>query len=149
MPGQNMPMPNGLSAEQVCQIAWYAGVSDLMKVFGVFEVNPETDVTGASVILSAQLLWHVIEGIAYRYGDYPFRDIESYATFHVCHDDFDEGIRFFCNTENQRWWVELKQGNSKKIIACLAEDYQTVKEGVIPEKWWITFQETDCLSDTK
>ena len=93
MPGQTIPMPNGLSAFQACQMAWYAGVSDHLKSFGLFEVNPETDVTGASDILGAQILWHVMEGIAHRYNDFPVRDIESYLTFHVCHDELIDGIR--------------------------------------------------------
>lgn len=146
MPGQTIPMPNGLSAFQACQMAWYAGVSDHLKSFGLFEVNPETDVTGASVILGAQILWHVMEGIAHRYNDFPVRDIESYLTFHVCHDELIDGIRFFCNPENQRWWVELTSGIEKRIIACSESDYQSFKQGNIHERWWKLLQRNSSMT---
>jgi arginase family enzyme len=147
MPGQTMPMPNGLSSFQACQMAWYAGVSDHLKAFGLFEVNPETDVTGASVILGAQIIWHVMEGIAHRYNDYPVRDIESYLTFHVCHDELMDGIRFFCNPENQRWWVELNSESDKKIISCSEVDYQSFKFGDIHDRWWKLLQRKSSISN--
>ena len=147
MPGQSIPMPNGLSSFQACQLGWYSGISDQMNVFGLFEINPETDVTGASVMLGAQIVWHVLEGVAHRYGDYPFRDIESYSQYLVYPTDYNDEIKFYCNQENNRWWVELKSGEEKKILSCSATDYQMFNKGTIPEKWWKIINRMCCESE--
>ncbi|MBN2743177.1 MAG: arginase family protein [Marinilabiliaceae bacterium] len=146
MPGQAIPMPNGLSAHQACQIGWYAGLSDQMRVFGLFELTAETDVTGSSVILAAQIFWHVIEGIAFRYGDYPMRSLDSYANFHVCQDEIGLDIQFFCNPTNNRWWVELKNDDCARVIACSEADYKNFCEGSVPEQWWVVLRSMDCPS---
>ncbi|MBN2167323.1 MAG: arginase family protein [Marinilabiliaceae bacterium] len=135
MPAQAGPNPNGFSAADVCQLAWYSGMSDRLSVFGLFELNPQFDFRDNGVFLGAQIIWHFFEGIANRNNDYPFRDIESYYVYHVQLDEIDLHIRFFCNTENNRWWVELPIENEKQIVSCSYKDYLMIKENHIPDRW--------------
>ena len=43
-PGTISPSPNGFYGEEICLLSRYAGISDKLKVFGLFEVNPEFDI---------------------------------------------------------------------------------------------------------
>lgn len=142
MPAQQFPMPNGLTAFESCQLAWFAGMSDKLKIFSLFEINPEMDGSGNGVFLGAQICWHFLEGLSYRNNDYPVRDIETYSIFHVKLEQVGVDIRFFCNPENQRWWVELPGNGSTQIFPCRHKDYERIKENEIPEKWWKYLIET-------
>ncbi len=136
MPAQAGAMPNGLFSHEICQLAWYAGVSDNLKLFGLFELNPDKDDShGSGTALSAQILWHFIEGISMRFKDYPYRDIESYSIYIVHIEDFDMDIRFFNNPQNDRWWVEMPDENSKVIVSCSKADYDNALKNELPEKW--------------
>jgi arginase family enzyme len=146
MPAQMYPMPNGFSASEACQFSWYAGMSDCNKIFCIFEINPEMDGSNTGIFLGAQMAWHYLEGLCFRHKDYPLRDIESYTIFHVAMDELSEGLRFFYNPENQRWWVELPLNEGKQIVACSESDYRLVKNNEVPEKWWNLFAKSDCNS---
>jgi len=135
MPGQKFPMPNGLSGKDACQIAWYSGMSDKLKCFAIFELNSETDSSKCSVMQVAQMAWHFFEGIIYRDGDYPLRSIDSYQTFHLPLDDYNICLRFFLNTENQRWWIEIPFQDKEVIFSCNKSDYEAIKSGEIGGRW--------------
>jgi len=148
MPAQIHPMPNGLSAYESCQLAWYAGMSDRMKVFSLFELNPTKDINNNGIMLASQIIWHFCEGLAFRNGDYPYRDIETYQTYHVALTEMNVNLRFFCNAGNDRWWVELPSNEGQKeIVSCTFNDYQSVKNNQIPDKWWSIIVESDCKSE--
>lgn len=147
MPAQINPMPNGLTAYESCQLAWFAGMSDRMSVFSIFELNSQKDKSNNGLFLGAQIIWHFLEGLANRNHDYPFRDIESYNIYHVPLTDLDLHIRFFCNPDNDRWWVELPVKGGKDIFSCSKKDYHMIRENQIPDKWWSYLIETDCKSE--
>ena len=42
-PGTICPSPNGFYGEEICLLARYAGISDNMKTFGLFDVDPDLD----------------------------------------------------------------------------------------------------------
>ncbi|MFT3737335.1 MAG: arginase family protein [Breznakibacter sp.] len=136
MPGQTMAMPNGFSSNEACQLAWYAGISDLNQIMGLFEINPDKDDSGVSVALAAQMGWFYIEGIFSRYGDYPERDINSYSVYNLDREEYGLPIRFFHNAVNGRWWVEFESGKGKIVKPCSERDYRMATESEIPDKWW-------------
>ena len=43
-PGTMSPSPNGFYGEEICLLSRYAGISDNLKIFGLFDVNPEFDI---------------------------------------------------------------------------------------------------------
>jgi formiminoglutamase len=147
MAAQINPMPNGLTAYEACQLAWFAGMSDRMSVFSFFELNSQKDKTNNGLFLGAQIIWHFLEGLANRNHDYPFREIESYNIYHVPLTDLDLHIRFFCNPDNDRWWVELPVKGERELFSCSKMDYHMIRENQIPDKWWSYLIETDCKSE--
>jgi formiminoglutamase len=48
-PGSSKVNPNGLRSEEACQLAKYAGLSNRIKVFGLFEVEPANDQNNLTV----------------------------------------------------------------------------------------------------
>jgi hypothetical protein len=143
-------MPNGLLSNEICQLAWYAGLSDRLKGFGLFEVNPDNDNDlSAGVALSAQTVWHFIDGVSMRYNDYPVKDIESYNIYIVHLDDYGMDIRFFNNAVNGRWWVEVPGDDEKSIISCNEDDYKKSVTNEIPEKWIFSLKKSVYKSGNK
>lgn len=150
MPSQKGAMPNGLLSNEICQLAWYAGLSDRLKAFGLFEVNPENDNgSSAGVALSSQIVWHFIDGVSMRYDDYPVKDIESYNIYIVHLDDYGMDIRFFNNSVNGRWWVEVPGDDEKSIISCNEDDYKKSVNNEIPEKWIFSLKKSVYKSGNK
>ena len=73
--------PNGFYAEQVCQLAKYAGISDKMSCLGIFDVNPLQNQIASNLI--SQLIWYFIDGVSQRMGDFPIGSKKAYTKFHV------------------------------------------------------------------
>ncbi|MCU4156477.1 arginase family protein [Carboxylicivirga sp. A043] len=136
-PAHLTPMPNGLSGEELCQCLWYAGQSDRLKVFGLFELDTQLDTKQQGVVLKAQAIWHILEGIALRYNDYPVKDLDSYRQFIVYLEDYELEIKFYNNHDNDRWWVEIPgENNDAEVIACARNDFDAASTNEIPEKWF-------------
>jgi len=150
MPAQAGAMPNGLFSNEICQLAHYAGLSDKLKAFGLFELAPGFDSNFESgVFLSAQIVWHFLEGVSARHNDFPVRDIESYSMFIVHLEDYEVDIRFFNNTQNGRWWVEVPDEDNSSIISCCKQDYDEAIKNIIPEKWIISVKKSSSISGSK
>ncbi|MCT4648600.1 MAG: arginase family protein [Carboxylicivirga sp.] len=136
-PAHELPMPNGLTGEELCQFGWYAGLSDKLKVIGLFELDTLLDINNQGVGLGAQLVWHILEGIALRYKDYPVKALEGYRQFVVHLEDYEFDITFYHNQENDRWWVEIPgKDKQTEVMACGRADFETASKNEIPERWF-------------
>ena len=135
MPAWKGAMPNGFSSHEICRLAWYAGMSDRIKAFGLFELNPdEDDKAGSGVALAAQVLWYFMEGLSLRHKDYPVRDIETYSTYIVHLEDMGLELKFFNNPQNGRWWVEIPGIGDNLIVSCSKDDYENALKNDISDR---------------
>ncbi len=142
-PGYIDTVPNGFYGEELCQISRYAGISDNLKCFGLFEVNPEYDLKNQTSALAAQIIWYFIDGVSSRYNDYPKDDDKRYTKYVVNIGKTNENLIFYQNNNNKRWWIEVKNpvGNDKNmIISCKHSDYLLATRQEIPEIWLNTIQ---------
>lgn len=141
-PGQRQGSPNGFDGEQACAIARYAGISDKVTSFGVYENNPLFDHQGQSSHLVAQMLWYFIEGYNARKGDYPFASKSEYQKFTVLIDEGEHELIFYKSHLSARWWIEVPmaggspQHERHKLVPCSYEDYLKACENEIPLRWW-------------
>jgi len=150
LPAQAGAMPNGLFSHEICQLARYAGLSDRMKAFGLFELSPGSDSnSGSGAFLSAQMVWHFMEGVSTRHNDFPVRDIESYTIYIVQMEDYEVDIRFFNNPQNGRWWVEVPGEDENVVVSCCKQDYDEAIKNIIPEKWIISAKKSNSISGSK
>lgn len=141
-PGTMFPSPNGFIAEEACQLARYAGLSDRVSCFGIFEYNPSFDFNNQSAHLNAQIIWHFIEGYAQRKEEKPAQNNADFKVFVVSHQDMEHELVFYKSLTTNRWWMEVPGINEGKsvVIACTAEDYQLACRHEIPDLWWKIFQ---------
>ena len=139
-PANNNASPNGFYGEEICAIARYAGISDKVSSFGIYEFNSKHDKNHQTAHLIAQIIWYFIEGVNFRVKDYPFSGKENYQKFTVLLDD-DEPLSFYKSNKSGRWWMEINilLNNKYKrhaLIPCTYKDYTDAIKQVIPEKYY-------------
>ena len=78
-PGNNYASPNGFYGEEMCQLSRYAGMSDKLSSFGIYECNTTLDESGQTAELAAQMIWYFIDGFYNRKGDFPKCNKGSHA----------------------------------------------------------------------
>jgi len=135
-PAHSFPMPNGFSGNEFCQLCWYAGISDQLKVVGFFELDINADVNSLGSMLGAQGVWHVLEGFCSRYNDFPVKNLDDYSQYIVHLDDYEIDIRFYNNPSNGRWWVEVPSAEGKQIVACSKDEFEEASKNELPERWY-------------
>ncbi|WP_159038520.1 arginase family protein [Brumimicrobium mesophilum] len=141
----NYSAPNGLFANESCQLTRYAGISDKLSSFGIFNYySNDHKVTDELV---AQLIWYFNEGYAHRKGDFPIGSKKSYTKFRVFLEELNEEIVFYKSNKSGRWWIEVPYPGSKKskfmrhqMIPCSYDTYQESMKGEVPDLWWKTYQ---------
>ncbi|MFB6318285.1 arginase family protein [Saccharicrinis sp. FJH54] len=134
-PGVRYGSPNGLFGEELCQLARYAGFSDRISLFSLFETNPECDLNNQTSKLAAQAIWHFLDGLDKRYKDYPVRDISTYKKFVVQQSDIDHEMVFYNNPQNNRWWLEI-DAVKQMIVSCTIDDYHYARANKIPDVYY-------------
>ncbi len=142
-PAHKFSSPNGFYSEEICQIARYAGISDNVSIFGIFELNPVYDINEQTSKLAAQVLWYFIDGVNARQKDFPMPDSQNYTKHIVSFEKSDQNIVFYQNNYNKRWWMEVpypKLHDKNIIIACSYNDYINACNQELPERWLKTLQ---------
>ena len=139
-PGQSFASPNGLYAEEACQLARYAGTSDELNIAGFFNLIPEKDLSESSSKLMAQIVWHFIEGFVSRHPEDPGEDTDKFNHFIVDMSDMDMTLVFFQSRLSRRWWMEIsdfeEETNELYLVPCDEGDYLKASQGEIPDRWW-------------
>ncbi|MEZ5069423.1 MAG: formimidoylglutamase [Bacteroidales bacterium] len=139
-PGSSTPSPNGFFADEVCQVARYAGLSEKNSILGMFEFNPSMDMNGQGAHLCAQAAWYYLDGIGHCIKENPL-DSPGHITKFIVHiDAAGHDILFHKSTLSDRWWMEIPVKNMATghnfFISCTYEDYQLACKNEIPDRWW-------------
>lgn len=146
--GRQQLSPNGLNGKEICAISRYAGLSNKVSSFGVYEYKstPNDEVTP---MLIAQILWYFIEGINYRVTDDDFTNESKYQKFITLVDE--QELVFFKSSITGRWWIEipfLTDVNNKlkkhTLLPCTHQDYIDASSNKIPERWYKAFKK-NCV----
>jgi len=131
--------PNGFYGEEICLLARYAGISDKLKVFGLFEVNPELDIRSQTSSLAAQIIWFFLEGFAQKQNETPaMKDLKpgQFIKYHVRVTDIEEDLIFLKSNLTDRWWIEIPgEKDNNLYIACSHDDYLKANRNEVPDKW--------------
>jgi formiminoglutamase len=139
-PGVSFPSINGFTAEEACQLAKFAGLSDKLSLFALASFRAENDRGEQTSALAAQIIWHFMQGISQRKSDYPFTDINQYQKYLITLPKTGFNLTFFKSPVSGRWWIEVPYPDSKYprslYIACSPRDYQIASEGEVPDRWW-------------
>jgi len=129
--------PNGFNGKEICSLARYAGISDKVSSFGVF--NHNSTIPESAMI--AQIIWYFVEGYHYRSKEYPFGSRTNYLKYIVPLEN--EELIFYKSDKTERWWIEipfLSNGNNKlkrnTLLPCSYEEYLCACNQELPERWW-------------
>src|SRR4030043_132570 len=138
-PGTISPSPNGFYGEEICLLARYAGISDNLKVFGLFDVDPDLDVRCQTTGLAAQILWFFLEGFSQKQYEAPVLSSANsgrFIKYHVRVTDLNDDLIFVKSNLTDRWWMEITARDDGNIyIACSHEDYLKANRNEVPERW--------------
>jgi hypothetical protein len=128
--------PNGFNGKEICALSRYAGISDKVSLFGVFNHNNSKQES----VLIAQIIWYFIEGVHYRSNEYPFGSKENYIKYII---PLEEELIFYKSNKTDRWWIEIpfiSSGNNKlkksTLLPCSYDEYLGACNQEIPERWW-------------
>ena len=138
-PGTVSTSPNGFYGEEICLLARYAGISDKLKIFGLFDVNPEYDIRNQTTGLAAQILWFFLEGFSQKQYETPMLNISNsgrFIKYHVRITDLEDDLIFVKSNLTDRWWIELPAEKDQNLyVACSHEDYLKANRNEVPERW--------------
>jgi formiminoglutamase len=138
-PGTVSPSPNGFYGEEICLLSRYAGISDKLRVFGLFDVNPEFDLRDQTTGLAAQILWFFLEGFSQKQYETPVLNLSNsgrFIKYHVRITDLDDDLIFVKSNLTDRWWIELPSEKDQAVyVACSHEDYLKANRNEVPDRW--------------
>ncbi|MFM1874271.1 MAG: hypothetical protein RL266_8 [Bacteroidota bacterium] len=144
-PANHLSEPNGLYGEEACAIARYAGLSDKLTSFGLYNHFDEGSTHSSKLV--AQIMWYFIYGVAFRMRDYPFAAKDEYTKYIVTLEKGAYDVVFYKSNKSDRWWMEVPYPSKRGVkyqrhfmIPCNYSDYQTACNDDIPDRWWQTFQ---------
>ena len=140
--------PNGLDGKEICAIARYAGISNKVSSFGIYEYKPSKD-DDITCMLISQMLWYFIEGVNFRVKDDDFLGDSSYQKFITLVED--QELVFYKSNKTGRWWIEipfLTEINNKlkrhTLLPCMHQDYLDACNNKVPDRWYKAFQK-NCI----
>lgn len=147
-PANPWARPTGFNAEQVCQLARYAGLSKEVDVVGFFEYYPFFERDNLSAQVVAEMVWCFLDAIRFRCDDHPLSatgmDFKQYI---VPFEDSEQDLVFYKCRQTDRWWMELPCSDEQRqrygrhcYLACAYHDYETAIEGNVPHRWWNAVQ---------
>jgi len=132
--------PNGFDSREICAIARYAGISNKVTSFGLYELKEYAQTENAATLI-AQIVWYFIEGVNFRVDDEDFSNEKSYTIYKVPIDD--EILIFKKSNKTGRWWIELpfiSNVNNKlkrhALLPCTYGEYLGATNQEIPERWY-------------
>jgi arginase family enzyme len=137
---KNNKSPNGFDGREICAITRYAGISNRVSSFGVYELKDYKDAESGAMLV-AQMIWYFIEGVNFRIADEDFSNDNEYTTYKV--PIGDEVLVFKKSIKTGRWWIELpfiSNVNNKlkrrTLLPCTYGEYLSATNQEIPERWF-------------
>jgi arginase family enzyme len=146
-PGSWNASPPGFSAEEICRLARYAGISNRVTSLSICEVNPLKDLNEQTSHLAAMMIWYFIEGFYHRKYDHPNEDKTNVTAYRVQMKGMVvKEIIFYKSNSSDRWWMEVPYPATseinlfkRQIVACTPQDFATAEMNEIPDKWMLTY----------
>ncbi len=147
-PANPLARPTGFNAEQVCQLARYAGLSKEVDVVGFFEYYPFFERDNLSAQVVAEMVWCFLDAMRFRCDDHPLSVAGmEFKQYIVPFEEPEQDLVFYKCRQTDRWWMELPCSDEQRqrygrhcYLACTYHDYETATEGNKPHRWWNAVQ---------
>ena len=143
-PGQFKLSPNGLTGEESCQLAWYAGMATSPIWFCLFGYSPSLDPALSGSMMAAQICWYFLKGISKKSDNAPKDEATDFIHYHIQVDELEEPISFLKHPITKRWWMEVPSEDCDYFplrIPSSKKDYRIACKNQIPLRWWKYFND--------
>ena len=134
--------PNGFDGKEICALARYAGISDKVSSFGIYEISSRQNFASCNMLI-AQTLWYFMEGVNYRKNENTISAKKEFIKYQVPIDT--DVLVFYKSPVSGRWWIEIpfsSNSNNKlkrhTLLPCTKEDYIDACNQILPERWYKT-----------
>lgn len=130
--------PNGFNGKEISALSRYAGISDKVKSFGLYNLQT-IDFAQKTLLLPAEIIWYFIEGVNFRKNEHSISSEKYFLKYKVPLDN--EVLTFYKSKRSERWWVEIPTfvNNKKKeptFLPCSHQDYLEACNQEIPDRWY-------------
>lgn len=132
--------PNGFDSREICAISRYAGISNKVSSFGIYELKDFEEASNAASLI-AQVLWYFMEGVNFRFDEGDLDDERMYTLYKVPIND--EILLFRKSNRSGRWWIELpiissvnNKLKTQTLLPCTYGEYLSATNQEIPERWY-------------
>ncbi|NCX96128.1 MAG: arginase [Chitinophagia bacterium] len=129
-PAVSHASPNGLTGEEACVLARYAGMSSALSSFGIYGFLPQQDRQNLTAQLIGQMIWYFIDGYTIRQKEGDINREDDVLKYHVLIMDTD--VEFVKSAHTNRWWMKM---SDNKFIPCSYNDFLEISNNKIPERW--------------
>jgi len=140
------PQPNGMYAEEVCQIMKYAGLAEKNKVVLITDLNL-SKVYSSDIMLIAEMVWCHIDGFYNRKSEIPTSNRDGFLKYRVPLRNDEFQLIFYKSFFTDRWWMEVpvppqfaNKYRKHHLIPCSYEDYLVATQDDLPERWWKAYK---------
>ena len=136
--------PNGLYAEELCQLARYIGVSSHPQACFIYGYNSSKITT----TLLAQVLWHLFESLSTGQNEDPYCPKQQmvFTPKEVYIGSQDHILHFLYSDQTERWWIKLLlEDNIAHFFPCDYEEYAAAVKGELPATWLRYYQKLNLL----
>ena len=141
--------PNGLYAEEICQVARYAGMGQKVNNIYIYGYPSTLKPNSITAELAAEVFWHIAEALSSSIDEDPGNSAQEDMFLRKIVSMGQEGqdIVFITSCSSGRWWIEIPEVKTSNIqyIPCSYSDYLTACSGEIPLRWLFFFQKINPI----
>ncbi len=139
--------PNGLDGKEICSVARYAGISNKVTSFGIYEYQSGSK-NKLTEMLVAQILWYFLEGYDGRILDDVIYDSPGFQKYITLVKDYE--LVFYKSLKTGRWWIDIpfltsvnNKLKNKTLLPCDKKDYDLACNNILPERWFKAHQKNN------
>jgi formiminoglutamase len=145
-PAQLDGSPNGLTSEDACQIAHFAGASDKLMSFGIYGFRQKFDKDQQTAQVVAQMIWYFVDGFSSRQRDFPMpAAMKQMMQYVVEIPSFEYRLTFWRSNRSNLWWMEIplkakRKHDRHRLVPCSYNDYLQACNDDLPERLFNAFR---------
>jgi formiminoglutamase len=140
------PQPNGLYAEEICQLMRFAALSEKSKVLLLTDIKFDSQ-EEVDALLVAEMLWCFFEGFYMRKTEMPHAKSKGFLKYRVALKNDEFHLIFYKSLKTDRWWMEVpvppefaNKYRKHHLIPCNYDDYKVATEDDLPDRWWKAYK---------
>lgn len=123
--------PNGLFADELCQLVKYAGMANHLQSIAFYNLYEDHDTNEHGAHTVAQALWYFIDGYRIKLIESTLDQTQDFEEYHIHIEE--TLISFKKSKRTTRWWMQLPD---ESYIPCAYNDYATATTNEFPERWF-------------